>query len=389
MRANPGGWITPDDVVGRDLLIRRLWRILERNSLLLLAERRSGKTSVIRKMKSEAPDKTFTVYRDLQGVGTPVEFVESIYNDVEFLLSTKRKAAEKVRKFHRHLVGAELGFFKLPDTAARHWKNLLISIVEDLMASRGGPTIFFWDEFPLMLFNIRRNTDDTTAMDVLDALRYLRQNCPDLRMVFTGSVGIYTVIDALKQAGYANDPTNDMHSVEMPSLSDDDACRLVTELLEGEELLGEDAEEIEEIAGLVADRVNNNPYFIHHIVDQMALNGECTPEMIDSIILEALTGSQDHWHLRYYMDRLSIYYDLELLPWALAILDLLGSEKEALSFLEIIDILKESKKSVDRELVLKVLNFLKRDLYLVLNQQGEYAFKTSIFKLFWRLNRPF
>ena len=54
MRANPGGQIPPSEVVGRDELIARLWQRIEGQSLLLSAERRMGKTCVVKKMVSEA-----------------------------------------------------------------------------------------------------------------------------------------------------------------------------------------------------------------------------------------------------------------------------------------------------------------------------------------------
>ena len=73
MKANPGGYIPPEDVIGRDELIQRLWRILERQSLVLCSERRMGKTSIIKKMIAEAPkDKFLPIYRDLEGVKTPL-----------------------------------------------------------------------------------------------------------------------------------------------------------------------------------------------------------------------------------------------------------------------------------------------------------------------------
>ncbi|MBC8235291.1 hypothetical protein H8E77_37575 [bacterium] len=48
MFANPGGYIEPDEVRGRDHLIQRYWRILRRQSLILSAERRMGKTCIWR-----------------------------------------------------------------------------------------------------------------------------------------------------------------------------------------------------------------------------------------------------------------------------------------------------------------------------------------------------
>ena len=53
MRANPGGEIDPADVLGRGPLIQGIWRVLERQSLELTAERRIGKSSVIKKMTVE------------------------------------------------------------------------------------------------------------------------------------------------------------------------------------------------------------------------------------------------------------------------------------------------------------------------------------------------
>ncbi|BCL36987.1 hypothetical protein [Nostoc sp. MS1] len=53
LRANPGGEIAPAEVFGRDTLIQNLWRVLERQSLVLSAERRMGKTCVVKKMTKE------------------------------------------------------------------------------------------------------------------------------------------------------------------------------------------------------------------------------------------------------------------------------------------------------------------------------------------------
>ena len=42
MQSNPGGDLSPRDVVGRDLFIDQLWRRLKSQSVLLNAERRIG-----------------------------------------------------------------------------------------------------------------------------------------------------------------------------------------------------------------------------------------------------------------------------------------------------------------------------------------------------------
>ena len=115
LRANPGGEIAPSEVFGRDRLIQQLWRILERQSLVLSAERRMGKTCVVKKMAKEAPEDYLTVYRDLEGVRSPIEFVETIFQDVERHLSSFKRLAEGTRQLAMQLGGTEIGgMIKLP-----------------------------------------------------------------------------------------------------------------------------------------------------------------------------------------------------------------------------------------------------------------------------------
>ena len=50
MKTNPGGEVAPANIVGRDDLIAQLRETLEHQSVVLVAERRIGKTSIIKKM---------------------------------------------------------------------------------------------------------------------------------------------------------------------------------------------------------------------------------------------------------------------------------------------------------------------------------------------------
>ena len=50
MKANPGGFIAPENVIGRDDFIAQLWQVLAQQSVILLAERRIGKSSILNKI---------------------------------------------------------------------------------------------------------------------------------------------------------------------------------------------------------------------------------------------------------------------------------------------------------------------------------------------------
>ena len=72
MRANTGGQIAPQDVIGRDQLIQSVWRALKQQSVVLTAARRMGKTSILRKMEAEPHMKYLPVYHDLENLRSAV-----------------------------------------------------------------------------------------------------------------------------------------------------------------------------------------------------------------------------------------------------------------------------------------------------------------------------
>ncbi len=386
MKANPGGQIPTADVVGRDRLVERLWRILARQSLVLRAERRMGKTCVLKKMVSDPRSEELLLYRDLEGIRSPTEFVREVFNDVERHLSAKRKVAERARSLLGQLAGAEVaGAVKFPTIAERHWKEILNRTIEDLMEQTDGRVVFLWDELPLMLYNIKGSAGEEAAMEVLDALRALRQMHSDIRMVYTGSIGLHNVISALKGDRYPNDPTNDMDTVDVPPLGDIEATELALRLLQGEGLRSTDPTVA---AAAIAAATDNVPYFIHHVVDQMVMDAEqIGPEGADEIVNRWIRDPDDRWHLGHYRARIDIYYEPQDRLLALHLLDIVAQQSEGLPFEHLFDRIKAQVVTEDREAVLRTLGLLLRDHYLAVDDLGIYTFRLSLVRRFWRCSR--
>lgn len=382
MKANPGGRIPPSEVVGREQLIRRLWRILERQSVVLRAERRMGKTCVIQKMAASPPGGMLILYRDLEGIRSPLEFVKVIFRDVEKHLDAKKRLAEKARAFIGQLAGVEVaGAVKFPAVAERHWKEILARAFEDLMEHQEGVVVFLWDELPLMLFDIKKVLGEEAAMEVLDALRSLRQTHPDLRMVFTGSIGLHNVMTALRAARYANDPTNDMDTVDVPPLDMEHAEELARLLVEGEQL---DVGEEGRATSSIAVEVDCIPYYVHHVVDQLAMGGErIDPVAVSELVRTSLVDPDDRWHLRHYRERIDVYYMEADRPLALGLLDVLAVTDETLPFDDVFNRLKSQLPTEDREGILRVLDLLLRDHYILKDEQGLFRFRFSLIRRFW------
>lgn len=73
--------IAPENVVGRDKLIAQMWKAIERSSAVFTAERRIGKTTVLKKMEAEPADGKVVLYADLENRDAVIELLNSLAKD--------------------------------------------------------------------------------------------------------------------------------------------------------------------------------------------------------------------------------------------------------------------------------------------------------------------
>lgn len=398
MKANPGGEIAPEEVIGRDRLIQRLWETLDSQSVVLVAERRIGKSSINKKMVAERPGNLLTAYRDVGGLTTPIEFVERVYRDVEGHLNALSRTAGRVSALLRQLSGGEIGgVVKFPEAAVPHWKPLLESTLEDLAEHQDRLVVLFWDELPSMLKSIADNSGEPVAMEMLDTLRGLRQMHGRLRMVYSGSIGLHHVTAALREAGHGNPAINDMRTIEVPELALEDACFLAGKLLDGEQLQCEDHDAT---ARSIAGATDCIPYYIHWVVAAMKDRGNVADaKLAERIVAEAIVDHLDSWNLEHYRKRLKEYYGEDRLPVVLAVLDELAAAKGPVEF----DRLRSSLATAlspdasqaagqilggDRELLRGILTLLQRDHYVRRQpNEGTYGFRFPLIQRWWRVHR--
>lgn len=329
-RANPGGQLDLDQIIGRDALINTIWEILDRQSVMMTAERRIGKTSVIRKMQAEPPKGWVPVLQDLEQFHSANEFATSVYREVAAFLSRKDKARQQLRSLWDNLGGTEIaGVLKLPEGDKQAWKTLLTTTIDNLVAHQADSKfLFLWDEMPYMLDSICNREGVEQAIEVLDVLRALRhKHSNTFRMLVTGSIGLHHVIKRLQDEQYKNRPFNDVYSVEVTPLAPSDGERLARELIEGEVLLCHD---MDASAAALAAEGDYFGFYIHHIARRLKTSGQgAEPEAIRSCVQEQLLDPNDPWELRHFRDRLASYY-LSDEAVVLTILDSIASEDAAL-----------------------------------------------------------
>ena len=385
MRANTGGQIAPQDVIGRDQLIRSIWRALEQQSVVLTAARRMGKTSILRKMEADPQMKYLPVYHDLENLRSPIEFAQSVYQDVEKFLTAKNRTKKRAYDFIVQVSGTQIDKIKLPTIMAPHWKTLLEKTIEDLTEHREGGVLFFWDEMPMMLENIRQDHGEKATMEVLDTLRAMRQTYPSLRMVYTGSIGLHHVISSLKRSGYANSPTNDMKIMEVHPLAETDAQQLASLLLSGENLTTVD---VQVTAREIAQSVDNVAFYIHHVVDRLAdrqvkIDSTTVQEVVTALLMDA----QDPWDMRHYRKRIDTYYLPDEQNIALRLLDVCAGAEQPLAQADVLNRLSSQIENMEAEKARTVLDSLLRDHYLTRQTDETYKFYLPLICRWWRIER--
>ena len=385
MKANPGGHIAPEHVIGRDNLIDAIWNRLDQQCVLINAERRIGKTCIIKKMVADPPEKWFPVFQDLERIHSAEDFAREVYDVVQEFLSMWKLAANRAQRiFEDH------DFGNLKKKSKRPWKQLLVSSIEDLAKQKlktDKSLIMFWDEVPYMIDNIRKTDGEQSAAEVLDTLRSLRQQHPDLRMVFTGSIGLHHVLAHINEAHIATAPVNDMFSVEVTPLAPADAEALAHTLIAGEELASSDSQQAVATIALEADYF---PFYVHHIVNGLKIEQQpAEPQNIRDLVGRHLVDANDPWELSHFRTRIPIYYrkesDAKLVH---LILDILAEKEEPHSIDRLLDAINtQTDQFDDRDNLLKVLRLMQRDHYLTRSPDGEYQFRFPLIRRWWKLDR--
>lgn len=387
VKANPGGQIDIKAVVGREQLIQMLWETVQQQSAIITAERRIGKTTVIKKMRAEPASGWMPVFQDLERFHSAKEFAMAVYKEIDQFLTVRGKVARRARELFAALGGAEVGGVKLPEKTDANWKDVLAQSVEDLIHENdasGSRLLFLWDEMPFMLANIRDREGEKTAMEVLDLLRALRQTHRGLRMVITGSIGLHHVLTSLKDKNYGNAPLNDMAAIDVPPLDEKDAIRLAELLIDGEGLTSLDKRAA---AASIAQEADCFPFYIHHIVRALKIRGlHAEPANVAHVVASQLVDANDPWELLHYRERIPIYYGDDQKAVFL-LLDEMADRREAASVDELLHILKGASTFDDRERLLRLLSLMERDHYLKRDQDGRYRFRFPLIRRWWKISR--
>jgi hypothetical protein len=229
-----GSVVRGDDFFDRVSVISSFWNDLETDNLLVLAPRRVGKTSILRKMEADARDQGYSaIFVDVSDCADELAFVRRLFTAVHetsigerFWESVKSSWLGKTVSRVNKVGGA--GFSLEFRTDASEWARLgeeLASALEKL----DGRWLIEVDELPvfiLKLLGAPPNHQTARIREFLYWLRRLRIKFPALRWMLAGSIGLDTVTARMN----VSDAINDLRIVTVGAFEPDIADAFLLEL---------------------------------------------------------------------------------------------------------------------------------------------------------------
>lgn len=383
---NPGGKLAIDEIVGREREIRQYWRALERQSLVLSAERRIGKTQLVSKMHGVPREGFVTIYQDLESVHSRMELVREVYRGAKEHMNAVDRVKTRLVTLWDTLAPKKMEKVELPEAKAQ-WKQLLRDAITDVLEALPPEErlLLIWDELPLMVHNIARQESPDAAIELLDLLRAMRAEQPRLRFIFTGSIGLHLVLRSLRISGNANEPTNDMHHETVPPMARDEALLLTQRLLLSLRFPPPNGAALAEV---LLDGVEGFPYYLHHAVDRLhSLDHHPGVDDVQAAVNALVFSDHDPARLRYYHDRIRTYYSADEAPLARAILGSLARAPTSVPLDALCNLVRHKLPDATDGAVSDVCALLRQDHYLTLHPDEDdptLGFRWTLVKRWWK-----
>ena len=391
-----GGVVRCDDYFFNKPFVEDIWESLQKDNVLLVAPRRTGKTSLMYRLLDAPRHDYKVIHLNVETITSPGEFFLVLLNKMHETNPDLLKRLTKSWRFLFDLVNRveeiEALDFKLKLRQQTDWESKWKEIAEKLILALkeiGEKILFILDELPDML----------NAMSVelqqsfLHQFRAMRQNYDtnsQIRWLVGGSVNIHGV---LSESGLIY-LINDFKTEVLPLPNEAEVKDFVVTMLQ-DRGVGFEATVPNEVHKLLGSPI---PFFLQLFTQELCRHwkrkGQQTldPVQVEAVFRQSLLGEAARDKLQHYYDRIRIYYSNEDQDLAYALLNALAraNMNEKALFNRYRQALGASLDSTGRktaqEQFKKILLRLASDFYIAHNDQSDYHFTSYLLQLWWQRN---
>jgi len=374
----------------REELVKLIWERLKVGSILFVAPRRFGKTSVMLHLRDNPEPGYLPIFLDVEWLESPTQFVVEVIAEMVRSLPGFRRALKGITGFPERLLDflkdtiSDFGIaeFKigLREKIGKEWQELgkvLLKLSEEI----DGKVLLMLDELPLMTKRMLKGKEKGSVEPFLYWLRSLRVG-PDamenIRFIIGGSIGIEHVLTQAK----ADASMNDLENIKVEPFPREVAQKFVAELFESqnqhvdEEVLRQVLQEVEVFV----------PFFLQLLVSETCKLArdkrvDVSPSLVSEAYRDKLISVESRTYFEHFYSRLKDYYEVSEERAAKAMLRQLALRGE-LTGQELRNVYLQSVSVPSDEGFSHLLGDLENDFYLK-RQDDVYKFHTKVLRDWW------
>jgi hypothetical protein len=392
-----GNWVDGDRFWDRESDIELLIKKLDEGAhILLSAQRRMGKTSIMKEIIRRQENRYICLFIDLQKASTSEDAIVSIslalkphaslWNKTRDLFSN---ALQTITKNIEEINLGEIGITLRAGLAAGNWIEKGDSLLS-ILAGSDRPVLLFMDEVPLMVNRLLKEDESgitPEGKNRADAfMSWLRENSirhqGKIRIVLSGSIGFEPI---LRQAGLSA-TINNFQPYDLKPWEDATAIECLQALAAEYGIQFKDSVEAVMVKRLGCCIPHHVQMFFTHVYDRCSRRGrmEFYPDEVNDIYDNEMLGIRGHAELTHYEERLKLVLGREAFPLALEILtetavtgcltrEVLLAMQKGYTFKD------ESVQDAAEE----ILRVLEHDGYLKAGKAG-FGFESCLLRDWWK-----
>lgn len=378
------------DFINRNREIDTILDSLKKDNILLIAPRRYGKTSIMKRIETILSEKgALVIFIDIHDVYTPEEFLVELATGAFDMAKNKKKFVEKLKNLLSGVlkdIEFEVSLSELKVKFKRSlrekmkksdWKEEGRAILTFIRNYFDDSVYFIIDEFSECIHNMGKNRAEAEAL--LKWFRTVRMEEGNLKFIIGGSVSVDRVVRNVA----ALSSINDFRRVTIDGFPKEIALHAVNKVFdeEGWEYTDKIGEKIVACVGVPCV-----PYFLSvflSIIQEESFGKDLDEEYIEEIYNSKLMGANGKHYFDYYVQRLKIYYEKKEEKAAKALLKALcrtGKISKEIAF----DIFKNAVNKDDREWFVDLISDLENDFY-VKQTEDAIVFYSKTLNDWWRL----
>ena len=378
------------DFFPRTKIINLIYRRLDAGShIFMAAPRRVGKTSIMRFLEDNPREGYHFVYVITEAANSSETFYQKLLEEI-----LKSTAISKLVKRKESIAKLMTGIFERIEKIKLSWlevglqkkeKETFQSSFEKLIAEytdTDEKLIIMIDEFPQTVENIKSKLGDKEAEQFLRLNREQRQQAnPNVRFIYTGSIGLPAVVKKLTSTSVIND----LNVIDIPPLSPEEANELIVRLFE--------SYKVQYNSGIIDYLLSTIkwliPFHIQLAVQELidvyeTTNTPLSNSDVDKAFAQLLNVRNDIYFEHYYL-RLKLAFPENQHQFALTLLDKI-SDEDTLSQDLVMDLAQKMNVVNEQESVVEALVY---DGYIHFDTFAKaYRFNSYLLQKWWNKKNP-